>query len=180
MKPALFVIIACVLFAHVAEAQDFQARRPPFLRCIPLNIDRPFQVTDGSTTTTETIITMGSPSDPYYFVRYDIRSSNVWKTADNVVYQYSSIDITDETVITIGSPGDPLYTVRYDSATTTRYHEQIIFPNRTYVVAGSTSFMTNGVLADNSFKATKYCYGTRIGTPLTKAQYDRLKKWLGI
>ena len=162
------------------NAQDIRLRNLPYLRCIPFYIDRPFQPIDSSNTTTETLITIGSPTEPYYFVRVDTRSSNLWVTADKVIYQQSSITIVDQTITTVGAPEDPSYTVRTDLVMSYRNQERLSFPNRTYIIAESSSFGTNSVLTENSFKATRYCYGSKFGIPLTKSQYERLKKWLGM
>lgn len=180
MRLSPYIIIAFGLITCVADAQEMHVRKPPFLRCIPLYIDRPVQPTGSSGTTTETIITIGAPNDSYYFVRSDIRSTNLWITADKLEYHHSSIVITDETITTIGTPSDPFYVVQMETVAYVKKQEHIIFPNRTYVLAESSLLSTNGVMAENNFKATKYCYGIRRGTPLTKTQYERLKTWLGI
>jgi len=180
MKLSTYIFITFGLLACVADAQDLRALKPRLLRCIPLNLDRPVEPTSVFDETIETIITIGSPGDPFYLVRTDIRTTNLWITADNIEYHHAAIIITDESVLTIGTPADELYRVQTDVVTSMKLQERIIFPNRTYISAETSSSISNGVIAENTFQATKYCYGTKLGTPLSKAQLERLKQWLGI
>ena len=180
MKTSHKIIILLMLIAGITEAQVFNSKLPPYLRYIPLYIERPLQPTDSFNSTIVTVVTIGTPSDPYYSVRTDTRSTNVWITADKVLYHSSLTEIVDDTTLTVGTPGDVIYVIQNDVFTTIWEQEHIVFPNRTYVIADLKSYSTNGVMIDNTFKAIRYSYGFKIGTPLTKSQYERLIAWLGI
>ena len=180
MKTSQLITILLMLTAGITEAQVFNSKLPPYLRYIPLYIDRPLQPTDSFSSTVVTVLTIGIPSDPFYSVRTDTRSTNVWITADKVLYHSSLTEIVDDSTLTIGSPGDVIYVIQNDVITTIWEQEHIVFPNKTYVIADLKSHSTNGVVIDNTFKAIRYGYGFKKGTPLTKAQYERLIAWLGI
>jgi hypothetical protein len=168
------------LFAGAVDTQAIDVRKPPLWRGIPLGLERPVDFASLVNSRTVTVFTIGELGSSYFFERTDVRGSNTWVTADNILYSYTTVEIVDLTVRITGRPDDAFYSEQVDVMISRQEREIVQFPNKTYLTSVTTTSGTNDVEGGTTYQASRHLYGIERGLPLTKTQFQRIKTWLGM